>query len=435
MFPSFFPQPKLFFGSFALYAIGCVLLWYGGAEGWGTWASIGQLFGFQFPIELSVEADNAAREVYETAREGPQTFWFYQYFLIAMGAFVAFWMYYSPHPWQRWSVAGSALIFFVTFFTTQLAVLLNEWYGDFYDLVQRALAEPNSITLADYYGEMISFLLIVMPYIMILVLTDFFISHFVFRWRTAMNDYYMSAWNRLRHIEGAAQRVQEDTMRFARIVESLGVSFLRAVMILIAFLPILWGLSSQITSLPLIGEVPQGLLFTAIIWSVIGTALLAVVGIRLPGLEFNNQKVEAAYRKELVYGEDYQERADPISVRDLYGNVRRNYFRLYFHYLYFNVARYGYLQFGNLIPLIALAPTIVSGAITFGFMQRVLNAFNQVEGAFQYLINSWTTIVDLISIYKRLQAFEAAIDGAPIPAPELPAAEPEGPERPGVPAE
>ena len=435
MFPSFFPKPKLFFSSFVIYAIACVLVWYWSAEGWGSWASIGQLFGFEFPAELSVEADNAARETYQSAREGPQTFWFYQYFLITMGAFCAYWMLTNPHPWQRWSVLGSALIFFVTFFTTQLSVLINEWYGDFYDLVQRALAEPNSITLGDYYSEMITIFSIVMPYIMILVLTDFFISHFVFRWRTAMNNYYMSYWDRLRHIEGAAQRVQEDTMQFARIVESLGVSFLRAVMILIAFLPILWTLSNQVKELPLVGEVPQGLLFVAILWSVFGTLLLAAVGIRLPGLEFNNQKVEAAYRKELVYGEDYENRADPVSVRGLFSNVRRNYFRLYFNYLYFNVVRYAYLQVGNLIPLIALAPTIVSGAITFGFMQRVLNAFNQVEGAFQYLINSWTTVVSLISIYKRLQAFEATIAGEPIPTPGLPGAEPQGPERPGVPAE
>ena len=49
----------------------------------------------------------------------------------------------------------------------------------------------------------------------------FFVSHYVFRWRTAMNNYYMANWPRLRHIEGASQRVQEDTMRFARTMEGL----------------------------------------------------------------------------------------------------------------------------------------------------------------------------------------------------------------------
>jgi peptide/bleomycin uptake transporter len=74
------------------------------------------------------------------------------------------------------------------------------------------------------------------------VFTDFFIKHYVFRWRTAMNDYYAANWRAVRGIEGASQRVQEDTMRFARLMEGLGVSFMRSVMTLFAFLPILWTL-------------------------------------------------------------------------------------------------------------------------------------------------------------------------------------------------
>jgi len=57
----------------------------------------------------------------------------------------------------------------------------------------------------------------------VVVATSFFVSHYVFRWRTAMNDYYVARWGEVRTIEGAAQRIQEDTMRFADIVETLGV--------------------------------------------------------------------------------------------------------------------------------------------------------------------------------------------------------------------
>ena len=53
----------------------------------------------------------------------------------------------------------------------------------------------------------------------------------------------------------------------------------------------------------------------ALIWSVFGTALVALIGLRLPGLEFRNQRVEAAYRKELVYGEDNANRAQPPTLR------------------------------------------------------------------------------------------------------------------------
>ncbi len=243
----------------------------------------------------------------------------------------------------------------------------------------------------------------------------FFVSHFIFRWRTAMNEYYVERWERLRNIEGASQRVQEDTMRFASTTEGLGVSLIDSIMTLIAFLPLLWGLSAQVHELPLIGPVSQGLVFVAIIWSIFGTALLALAGIRLPGLEFKNQRVEAAYRKELVYGEDDPARAQPLTVAELFRNVRRNYFRLYFNYLYFNVVRIFYLQIGNLVPYIALGPTLISGAITLGVMQQIIRAFGRVEGSFQYLVNSWTTIVELLSVYKRLKAFEAAIAGDELP--------------------
>ena len=87
------------------------------------------------------------------------------------------------------------------------------------------------------------------------------------------------------------------------------------------------------------GSIPAPLVTAAILWALFGTTLLAVVGIKLPGLQFKNQRVEAAFRKELVYGEDDELRATPPTLQELFSNVRRNYFRIYFHYMYFNVAR------------------------------------------------------------------------------------------------
>ncbi len=317
--------------------------------------------------------------------------------------------FFKSRQWFLWAYIGSILILGVTWYKVQLDVQINEWFGSFYDIVQKALSEPGSITFPEYMKEMMTFFRIAGIYIVIAVVLDFFIKHFIFRWRTAMNDYYMQHWHLVRHIEGASQRVQEDTMRFARIMEGLGVSFMRSIMTLIAFLPLLWGLSENVTELPWIGEVSHSLVYVAILSAASGTVLLAVVGIKLPGLEFENQKVEAAYRKELVYGEDNEERATPPTVSQLFSNVRKNYFRLYFHYLYFDVARWSYLQATVLVPYIALGPTIVGGAITLGVMQQIVRAFSRVENSFQYLVNAWTTIVELISVYKRLRAFEANI--------------------------
>jgi peptide/bleomycin uptake transporter len=247
------------------------------------------------------------------------------------------------------------------------------------------------------------------------IITDFFTSHYIFRWRTAMNNFYMANWEKLRHIEGASQRVQEDTMRFSSTLEGLGINLINSVMTLVVFLPIMLALSHYVTTLPILGEVPDSLFWLAIFWSAFGTVLLAVAGVKLPGLNFKNQRVEAAYRKELVYGEDHADRAQPPTVQELFSRVRKNYFTLYFHYMYFNVARSFYLQADNLFVYFFMAPTLVAGAITYGIFQQIATAFGQVSGSFQYLVNSWTTIIELLSIHKRLKAFEAAIDGGPLP--------------------
>ncbi len=414
MFLSFFPKPKLFFFSFALWALACVIGWYTIVQDLGH-LSLGSLFGIHFPDVLVEGADPAAQQVYDSAQKTALNVWQYQYMALCYGLFIIAWMIYGGQKWAKWSVIGSGLIVFITWFQVQVSVMINEWYGNFYNLIQQALTTPNSISANEYYSQLITFATIALIAITVAVLNNFFVSHYVFRWRTAMNDYYTSKWQQVRQIEGASQRIQEDTMRFASIVESLGVSFLNSIMTLIAFLPILWGLSGYVKELPIIGEVSQALVFVAIIWSIFGTVILALAGFKLPGLEFKNQRVEAAYRKELVYGEDHADRAQPASLIELFSNVRRNYFRLYFHYLYFNVVRYGYLQAGVLIPLIALGPSIIAGALTLGVMQQISNAFNQVEDSFQLLVKSWTTIVELLSIHKRLKSFEAAINDQPLP--------------------
>ena len=319
--------------------------------------------------------------------------------------------------WFGWSIAGSVLILAANWYQVELDVRINEWFGSFYNLIQKALAKPGAVSFDEYLGHLVTFGRIAGVYVLIAVLLDFFTKHYVFRWRTAMNDYYMANWHHVRHIEGASQRVQEDTMRFARIVEGLGVSFMRSVLTLLAFLPILWTLSANVTELPWIGKVEHSLVYVAILFALAGTVLLAAVGVKLPGLEFNNQLVEAAYRKELVYGEDDHARAAPPRVSELFGDVRRNYFRLYFHYMYFDVAKWTYLQFGVLVPYIALGPTIVAAGFTLGVMQQIVRAFGRVESSFQYLVNSWSTIVELISVYKRLQAFERRIREASRPGP------------------
>jgi peptide/bleomycin uptake transporter len=398
MFVSFFPRPRLFFLSAVIWTALAMTLWYGYAD------------------DLVGSSDAGAPAVGVATFWTPSALWFDSYFAMCVAIFAGAWRVLAPHPWAGWSILGSALILFTSYFQVQVSVAINSWFGPFYDLVQAAVSKSKPVTLEEFYGEMSTFAGIALVSVVVGVMTRFFVSHYIFRWRTAMNDFYVASWPRLRTIEGASQRVQEDTMRFATTVESLGVNLVSAVLTLIAFLPVLVKLSGNVTELPLVGAIPYPLVFAAVIWSLLGTGALALIGIRLPGIEFFNQKVEAAYRKELVLGEDNPARADPPTLNELFAHVRRNYFRLYLNFMYFNVGRIVYLQTDVVFPYILLAPTIVAGKITLGAMQQILNAFDQVRTSFQYLINAWSTIVELISIYTRLRGFEARLDDEPLPS-------------------
>lgn len=397
MFRSFFPNPKWFFLSLVLWFLLNIVLWYSGGK------SFGEYIGF--PIGYA----DAELAIGVSRFWSPRFLWFYLWFLTSVSLFAGFWKFKANHPWQKWSVWGSAFILFNVWFNVQASVAINAWYGPFWDMIQMMLTNKGGEISSLYQGAS-TFLYIAMLNITIAVFNLFLVSHYVFRWRTAMNDYYIQHWGKLRTIEGASQRVQEDTMRFAKTMESLGVEFIKAILILIAFLPLLIKLSEHVPILPLIGEIKYSLVWAALGWALFGTFLLMIVGIKLPGLEFNNQKVEAAYRKELVYGEDHADRAEPVQLKSLYSDLRNNYFRLYFHYVYFNVFSNWYLQLDVLFGLIMLFPSISAGIITLGLINQISYVFGKIRESLQFLVSSWPTIIELLSIYKRLKAFESILN-------------------------
>ena len=397
MFVSFFPRPKMFFISVLLWTALAMAVWYGYAS---------QFF------------QEAEKPVGLATFVSPPALWFDFYFAACVAIFAAPWILVAPHRWALWSILGSALLVFTSYFQVQVDIAINSWAGPFYDLLQAAMSKAEKVPAERFYAQLSTFLGIALVAVVVGVLTRFFISHYIFRWRTAMNEFYVENWPQLRSVEGAAQRVQEDTMRFATTMEGLGVNLMSAVLTLIAFLPVLERLSSYVTELPVIGSIPHPLVLAAVIWSIVGTGALALIGIRLPGIEFLNQRVEAAYRKELVLGEDDPARADPLTLNELFRRVRHNYFRLYLNFVYFNVGRIIYLQADAIIGYILLTPTIAAGAITLGPFQQIQRAFGQVRSSFQYLVTSWSTIVELISIYQRLRAFEATLYGEKMPSME-----------------
>lgn len=317
--------------------------------------------------------------------------------------------FFVTKKWLLWAWLGLFTILGLIFFSVQIDVMINVWFGDFYDMIQLALAEPHTVTLSEYFTSLFAFGKLAAMWIAAGLAGSFITSHFLFRWRTSMVEWYHEVFDDARTIEGASQRVQEDTVRFSRLVEDLGTNFIEAIMVLVEFLPILVGLAMGIPIL-WFGEWQYGLVAGAIIWAVGGTILLLVLGwlLRLVGIEYDLQKKEAAYRKILVIAED-DGTIRPKSFDDFYDDVRSIHYKSYLRYLFFNIGRLSYLQANVLVGYVFLAPAIVAGYVTLGVMQQIIRAFGRVEGSMQYLFKSWPKIIELMSVYKRLREFEAQI--------------------------
>ena len=320
--------------------------------------------------------------------------------------------FFTQRKWQLWSWIGSFVILLSLWIQVQIDVKINEWFGQFYDMIQKALAAPNSITIEEYWASLLSFITLAGIYVALATIVAFFTAHYLFRWRTAMVEWYHGVYDKARTIEGASQRVQEDTIKFSRIMEGLGTSLIEAIMMIIEFTPILFGLSIGIPIL-FFGDWNYGLIVGAFIWTIGGTLFLIALGIilRLVGVEYDLQKQEAAYRKLLVIAEDDMT-IRPKNINELFDDVRKIHYLSYLRYLYFNLGRIAYLQANVLSAYVFLAPAIVAGLVTLGVMQQIIRAFGRVEGSMQYIFKSWPTIIELASVYKRLREFESKINSS-----------------------
>ena len=99
-------------------------------------------------------------------------------------------MLLAPHPWAPWSILGAALILFTSSFQVEVSAAIDSWYGPFYELVQAVLSRSAPVTVERFYAELSTFAGIALVAVVVGVLTRFFVSHYIFRWRTAMNEFY-----------------------------------------------------------------------------------------------------------------------------------------------------------------------------------------------------------------------------------------------------
>tara|TARA_B110001454_G_scaffold89114_1_gene85171 strand:- start:456 stop:1472 length:1017 start_codon:yes stop_codon:yes gene_type:complete len=328
--------------------------------------------------------------------------------------------FFCTRKWLLWSWGGLLILLSSLWIQVSLTVMINGWYGGFYDLMQNSAnyVDTPKIGIDLFYQKLIStnwedksFMMLAMPYVVIATITNWFTRVYGLRWREAITFDYVPRWrNVTEDIEGASQRIQEDTHKFAQIVESLGLKIVRSIMTLIAFIPVLWTLSEK-TDIPFLGMEGGSLVWFALVVSIGGLITTWFVGSKLPGLEYNNQKVEAALRKDLVLGEDDKENyAQPETILSLFTGIKFNYQRLFNHYGYVDIWINAYDQFMVIVPYLLVGPGLFTKLITLGVVVQVSNAFSKVHEGFGVFLYQFTLITELRSIWKRLKEFETNLE-------------------------
>ena len=315
-----------------------------------------------------------------------------------------------------------AWLLLLSWYNVQILVTYNEWNREWYDAIQ-ALNEERfwylfwDINLGRMWdfiwrkpNVMPSFAEILIVYVPLATYAIWQTQRYVFAWREANTHYYLEKWeNSDKNIEGASQRLQEDLMMFGKTLQSLFTGFFSAVLILFAFIPVLWNLSE---GLPILNGqiIPGFLVWAVLIISIGGTLISFILGYPLPRLEYNNQVVEARFRKKLVWSEDDVNHRLTQDLFPMFAAVKRNYYRLFNWYMAFGLWQTAFsLLVGNL-AIILLADSYFAQLITFGVLIQVVQAFGRVENSLTFFIDRWTTIVEFQSVVKRLREFNRVLD-------------------------
>jgi len=343
--------------------------------------------------------------------------------------------------WRTTGIAWGGFVVVVgyAYFLASVKARLNDFYSTFYDLLQKGGdVDPPSgeyeDTYADYRDQVTAepykFAMIVMPLVSATPACRYVRSAWAFLWRTALMRAYLEAWDTQREpIEGASQRLHEDTQRFASGLEGCLITLLDAGFTLCVFTPILLDLSKEIAPPFEMGTLRDswlwGMAFTCSIVGLLGASLL---GQKLVGLEISNQKVEALLRKDLVLLETtpavivgtrpssddrYAAFLPQTYFRNTLESLHKNYFALFKHFGALNCWLSFFDQVMVLAPYAIAAPLVfaanLDNRITLGTLIKMSNSFEKVFASLSVIAENWGAINDFRSTYRRLGEFESKL--------------------------
>ncbi len=333
-------------------------------------------------------------------------------------------------PYFRSDEKWKARLMFATIVALNLgyvyvAVLGNQWYGRFYDALQNKDA-------ASFWREVGVFGWIAFFNIAVQVLKFYVTQLLQLRWRTWMTREYMSRWMADRtfyHLELARyagkegqapdnpdQRIQEDVQMFTSATMSLSMGLLNAVVTLMSFIGLLWGLSGNF-SFTFSGttyQVVGAMVWIALAYSIVGTAITHFIGRPLIGINFRQQRYEADFRHHLMrvreYSEavalDHGEKVERAQLDTRFGNVLRNYLLLIKQQKNLVTFTSFFGQAAVIFPFLVAGQQYFGGAFQLGHLMQIGSAFGKVQESLSWFVDNYDSLAVWRATADRLSSFD-----------------------------
>lgn len=329
----------------------------------------------------------------------------------------------SEHKWRARGLL--ALVIGLNFASVYLLVRINSWYNEFYNALQQYAQESFWPLVGEFTA--LAFL-----YIIIAVYAIYLRQMLQIRWRTWMTDRYLAGWMqhqvyyRLQVLgsdtDNPDQRISEDINQFVSLTLQLLLGFLKQLTTLGAFGVVLWNLSGAFT-VPLGSHefVIYGYMFWfSLIYSILGTVGAHLVGRRLIGLNFDQQRYEADFRFNMMRVRENSESvafyrgedAENVGFKERFARVISNYWQLMRQTKLLNFYVNGYAQLAIIVPLVLAAPRYFGGEMALGGLMQTVSAFGRVQDALSYFVESYDTIAQLAAVIRRLSTFTEHMEQA-----------------------
>ncbi|WP_294151695.1 ABC transporter ATP-binding protein/permease [uncultured Selenomonas sp.] len=329
----------------------------------------------------------------------------------------------SEHKWRARGLL--AFVIGLNFASVYLLVRINSWYNEFYNALQQYAQESFWPLVGEFTA--LAFL-----YIIIAVYAIYLRQMLQIRWRTWMTDRYLAGWMqhqvyyRLQVLgsdtDNPDQRISEDINQFVSLTLQLLLGFLKQLTTLGAFGVVLWNLSGAFT-VPLGSHefVIYGYMFWfSLIYSILGTVGAHLVGRRLIGLNFDQQRYEADFRFNMMRVRENSESvafyrgedAENVGFKERFARVISNYWQLMRQTKLLNFYVNGYAQLAIIVPLVLAAPRYFGGEMALGGLMQTVSAFGRVQDALSYFVESYDTIAQLAAVIRRLSTFTEHMEQA-----------------------